>query len=235
MSVAASAIIHTLAGDLHASAVAARAEPFFGFTWDGKQISVGQARLESCGVQPVLRVVLDNGRSVGLTAAQLVIAKETAEPVSFATVGLSVMPLYLGSTTLGYPTFRQQGDLWRNAAAPSDRRRDRLVARMVWEWKSKERIETGMIVRHCDKDRLNCVPDNLRLEGKPQKGRIRGTLKTLIEAQRVIARGATGPGRNHKIVGWEAWEEEETFDLTSAQCSNLAVGEVFVAVNHVPA
>ena len=234
MSLAGSTPLHTLSGTFTIDAVVARGLPVYGLTWDGKQITVGQCRLESVGVCPLMRVLLDNGRSFSATEDHLVVERETFERVSFKTVGLSVMPLYLGRTTLGYPTFRQQGDLWKSALAPSDRRRDRLVSRMVYEWKSKRPIETGLIVRHVDRDRTNSMPENLRIEGTPKKGRVRGTLKSLIQAHKVIEQGFK-PGRNHKIVGWEPTDEEEAFDLVSDQCSNLAVGEVFVAVNNGPA
>lgn len=236
MSFTGSTPIPTLAGTLLASVIASRGDSsFYGFTWDGERINVGHAKLVETAAKPLMRVVLDNGASLLLSEDQLVIHRDTSEAVTFAQEGLSVMALYLGRTTLGYPTYRQQGVMWRNALAPSDRRRNRLVARMVYEWKSKQQIETGLIVRFEDGNRMNCSPDNLRIEGKPKKGRVRGTLKGHIKTHKQIEKLTKG-GRNHKIVGWEPWpHEEEVFDLVSDQCSNLAVGEVFVAVTDVSA
>jgi hypothetical protein len=189
-------------------------------------------RLEPAGVKPIVRLVLDNGTSLRLTRDHLVLSMEEPAPVTFCQEGLSVLPLYKGKTTLGYPTFCQQGTLWRQAPAPSDRRRNRLVARMVYEWKSGQPVQTGQVVRYVDGNRMNAHPDNLRIEGAGGKGRVRGTLKNHIRAQKEVARLAQKGGKNHKIVGWEDWEPEETFDLVSDQCSNLAVGEIFVAVTY---
>lgn len=235
MSIGGSVLLPTLSGPLLASTIAGRGDAtVYGFTWAEGQITVGHATLVPARTKPLMRVVLDNGQSLLLSKDQLVVHRDTFEHVSFNQEGLSVMPLYLGRTTLGYPTYQQQGALWREAPAPSDRRRNRLVARMVYEWKSKLPIETGLIVRFVDGNRTNCLPSNLRIEGKPKKGRVRGSLKGHIKAHKQIQKLVKG-GRNHKIVGWEPWpDEEESFDLVSEQCSNLAVGEVFVAVNDVP-
>lgn len=249
MSLAASTIVHTLQGAFTIATLAMRAEPIYGFTWDGTRITVGRVRVEAAGQKSTHRLVLDNGTSVYVSTDQQVISRETLLPVNPTTAGLSVLPLYLGKTTIGYPTYKQQDDLWRDAPAPCDRRRVRLVARMVYEWKMRSPIEMGMIVRHNDKNPQNCHPDNLRLEGKAGKGRLRGTLKDHLKAQQMIAKFNPNPqqsqqrppeppqpkkkgGNNHKIEHWEPWGPEETYDLVGVECSNFAAGEIFFAVTH---
>jgi len=253
VSFAAETLVHTLSGDVPIAMLLARNEPIYGFTWDGKKITVGRVMVTAAGVKPCVRVRLDNGKELVVSDDQRALAMGSWDRLSICQKGLSVLPLYLGKTTLGYRTYKQQGQTYKRATAPCDRRRARLVARMVYEWIEKRPIEIGMLVRYRDKDPTNCHPDNLRLEGRPnrKRGRLRGLMKTHMEAQKLIAKveadkarraakaeKANKPekpekpkknGPNHKVVSWEPCPADETFDLVGIECDNFAVGEVFFA------
>jgi len=222
-------IIHTLRGDKRADKLAALGEPFWCFTWTGEKITVGRARLAPLPRKAeVQRLVLDDGTSLQVTPDQLVVHRDGTIGSPFQT-DLSLMPLYLGRTTHGYPTYKQMGESYKKAVAPCDRRRVRLVARMVYEWKTKEPIETGMIVRYKDGTKRNCEPDNLRLEGKPHPKR-RNKFTALHEAQQIKVKTPN----NHKVAGFEPFGVEDVFDISEGDCENLGVGGIFL-VTHGPA
>jgi len=83
VSFAGSAIVHTLSGDLPISTLATRREPFYGFTWDGKQITVGKGRVAPVGARTATRVVLANGKTSRLYR-RLVFDQQIATDVSAA-------------------------------------------------------------------------------------------------------------------------------------------------------
>lgn len=190
MSFAGETLVHTLTGDVPIAMLLARNEPIYGFTWDGQRITVGRVTVAAAGVKPCVRVRLDSGRELVVSKDQNALAMGTWDRLSICQKGLSVLPLYLGQTSLGYRTYKQQGSVFKQVLAPCDRRRVRLVARMVYEWVAQRPIEIGMLVRYIDKDPKNCHPSNLRLEGRPnrKRGRLRGTMKLHIEAQKMIAK-----------------------------------------------
>lgn len=227
VAISADTIIHTLKGNARAVRLAAAGEPFHCFTWDGKQITVGEARLSNPHRAQTIRVILDDGTSIRLTKDHPVLGRDGNALVPFSSLtGSSLMPLYLGKTTHGYPTYKQLGDICKNAIAPSDRRRVRLIARMVYEWKTGKRIETGMIVRYKDGKRTNCEPENMKLEGKPHAKR-RRTLPPRIAALRRKMR----TGNNHKTVGFASYDEEDVFDIDLSSCSNVGAGGIFLVTN----
>jgi len=225
VAIAADTIIHTLKGNMRASRLAATSEPFYCFTWDGKQITVGKGRLSNPRRVPTLRILLDDGTSVHLSSEQPILGRDGNPLIpSQSPTGASLMPLYLGKTTHGYPTYKQMGDLCKTAVAPSDRRRVRLVARMVYEWRTGKAIETGMIVRYKDGKRTNCEPENMRLEGRPHMKR-RQRLLGLQSRKKVKT------GNNHKTNGCAPYDEEDVFDIDLSSCSNVGAGGIFLVTN----
>lgn len=224
--IVADTIIHTLRGDKRADKLAATGEPFYCFTWTGREISVGRARIAPAPKPvEVLRLVLDDGTSLHVTPDQSAVHRDGNIGSPFQ-ADLSLMPLYLGKTTHGYPTYKQMGDGWKKALAPCDRRRVRLVARMVYEWKTKEQVETGMIVRYKDGTKRNCEPENLRLEGKPHPRR-RHKFTRLHEAQQIKVKTPN----NHKVAGFEPFGIEDVFDISESDCENLGAGGIFLVTH----
>jgi hypothetical protein len=240
MGVTGTALIYTLQGQKPAALLASSDAAIYCFTWAGDRISVGRVWVwpEPKRVR-VLRALLDDQSVLYISEDQEVVYRDgTVGPI---TIGEwpnywnrpALMPLYTGKTTHGYPTYRQIGDRYQRAKAACDRRRTRLVARMVYEWKTGTPIEAGLIVRHNDNDRTNCNPDNLRLEGKVAPRRTHPLVKQhrAIQAAIQAARKPPTPN-NHRIVSVQEGREEEVYDLDTAlpECSNIGVGGIFLAV-----
>jgi hypothetical protein len=228
VAIAADTIIHTLRGDVPAGQLANTGE-FLGFTWNGKQITVGRACFNPEPRRvPTMRLLLDDGKSLRATEDALVVQRDGVEGEPWMH-GLSLMPLYLGKTTHGYPTYKQVGEGYRKAIAPCDRRRVRLVARMVYEWKTGMPIETGMIVRHKNGSRVDCYPENLHLEGKPNPKR-RTKFVRLKEAQQLKV------PNNHRVAGFTAFgDDDDVLDFAEGSCENIAASGIFVVSHHAPA
>lgn len=220
--------VHTLRGDRKAGALARTNETFYGFTWSQDRIVYGRVTAESAGEQELLRVVLDNGKSLLVSPGSILLRRDgekTAMSNKSFSSGLSVMPLYLSETTNNYPTFRQVTERRSDAPAPSDRKPWRSVARMVLEHKTGEPLQPGFLVRHLDGDRRNCHPENLNLEGRLQKYPRRNKMRHHIEVQQM-----TVPG-NHKVLGYETWGTEPVVRLVPVDCTSVAVGEIFMVTH----
>jgi hypothetical protein len=176
-------------------------------------------------IAKTLRVVLDDGTSIRVTEDQPVYRRDGT--IVALDAGLSLLPLYVAPTKLGYPMYKQISDYWRRAPAPTDRRRIRPVARMVYEWRAGHLIPQGMLIRHIDGDRTNCEPENLRLRGKPDyRSRCRG--KKLLDLLRAI--NQLRFPNNHRVVAVQDYGEEEVFDLDTESygCFNIGVGGIFL-------
>lgn len=226
MAIAADTIIHTLSGAERASTLAASHQEFYCFTWDGLRITVGRTKLvPEPRRAPTVRLALDDNTVLRVTADQLAVLRDGGEASPFSS-GLSLMPLYLGRTTAGYPTYKQTGELYKKAIAPCDRRRVRLVARMVYEWVAKTPIEAGRIVRYKNSDKTDCTPENLRIEGKPHPKR--KPKHRLMKLARVAQMKTPN---NHKVVGFEPFEEEDVFDFLDTGCGTIAAGGIFLVTN----
>ena len=209
-------------------------------TWRGDRIGYADALVEPLEVVPFChRVVLDNGTSMILTnttrflnrlgeavefeevIARLMRQTEAVDQLAGITA-LSVMPLYRGTNSRGYPLYRQLREDYPSAPASIDRRRMRPIARMVYEQMSGARIPAGMYVRHIDGNPHNCEPENLRLEGKPKTQPNQTKTHRHIAAQRMIA------PNNHKIIGIDHWGEHEAYRVHVIGASNFAAGAVFL-------
>lgn len=246
MAISAATTIHTLRGPYTAKALSLLPQAVHCFTWDGQKITVGQVQvLPHPTPLPAQRVGLDDETVLYLQDDQQVIDRQTGLPVPI-TPGLSVMPLYLSRTSGNYPTFKQIGEP-SPTAAPTDRRRTRLVSRMVYEWKSGTQLEPGQIVRFIDGNRSNCEPSNLRVEThkgmatRPvRKSRGHSGLRLLCGKLHALDAGdfgtpakATGiPGFNHKILAHEPWEETLLYQVVG---SNYAAAGIFVISDPAPA
>lgn len=204
-------------------------ETVYAFTYAAGRIQLGRVGFEHAEPEETCRVVLDNGKSLRCPLNTEVLSRD-GDPVRVfnlkAVFGLeqavSVMPLYLKTTPAGYVQFRQVWDRRTEAPAPSDRKPWRSLARMVWEWRTGQRLQPGFVVRHVDGDRSNCHPDNLRLEGTPQRRPRKNKLRHHIAAQRLKL------PNNHKVVGIAPWEVETVCRVVPLDCTNVALDEVFV-------
>lgn len=233
MSIAGDTIIHTMSGPQTAVRIANADEPVYVFSWNGAKIAAGRVYIPHTPTRAqTYRVVLDNGRSLRVSADQRFLVFTNWEPRRVETVRAadlkpctSLVPLYLGRIKQGgYPTFRQVTDHWKHAACASDRKRWRSVARMVYEWASGDALVPGLRVKHKDGNPDNCHPDNLYIDGTPRKGN-RSKLHRLLDLQRQIMPG------NHKVAGCEPWiEEEDVYDVLPQDCSSVSATEIFLDV-----
>lgn len=241
MPIAPEEMIHTLRGPQPAHKLAAFGESVRILSWRGDRIGYAEAVIERLDVVPFChRVVLDNGTSLIVSnttrflsrmgeeipfeevVTRLVREKNAIDKLG-AITSLSVMPLYLGTNSRGYPIYRQLREDYPGAPASIDRRRMRPIARMVYEQKiGGYRIPAGMYVRHEDGNPHNCEPENLRLEGKQKSKPNQTKTHRHIAAQKMIS------PNNHKIVGIQHWGEEEVYEVHVIGASNFAVGEVFL-------
>lgn len=235
MAVTASARIHTPSGDRLVATVAEVGEPVLAFTWRDDRITFGKVSARPAGKRPVVDVVLDNGDKLTVCGEQLAITRSEQVAANLDQAGLSLLPLYFGVTTCGYPTYCQQGKDFAKAPAPCDQRRWRLISRLVYEWKIGRQIPTGVYVRHKDKNRLNCSPENLVAYEGCKRGRLRREIRFLFEMQDAIARLEAELGWNHQVVSVSPARQEETFDLIGHECSNVAVNEIFLVTSRTGA
>jgi hypothetical protein len=218
-------IVHTLRGDRRAGALADVNETVFCFAWQQDRITFGRVTAEQAGEHELHRVVLDNGKSLLMSADSVLLRRDGVQKPLMTLIEKSVMPLYLSQNTYGYPTYRQVCERRTEAPAPSDRKPWRSIARMVWENRTGRRIQPGFLVRHLDGNRRNCHPGNLKLDGHPQKKPRRNKMRSHIEAQRM-----TIPG-NHKVLGFAPWGTEPCVRLVPADCASVAVGEIFMVTH----
>ena len=233
MSLAGDTIVHTLTGTKTVARLANEDDAAYVFTWNGAKIVAGRIYVPPVPMRTqTRRVVLDNGRSLRVSADQEFLAFTGEDPPGVKTVraadlkpGASLVPLYLGRKKQGgYPIFKQVGAHWKHASCASDRKRWRGVARMVYEWASGEALVPGLRVKHKDGNPDNCHPDNLYIDGTPRAGN-RSKLHRLLELQRSLRPG------NHKVAGCEPWiEEEDVYDVLPQDCSNVSAAEVFLGV-----
>ena len=241
MAIASETMIHTLRGPVPAHQLAAKGEKVRALSWREDRIGFAEVMVTSHPVVPFChRVVLDNGTSLVLTNTTLFLGRQ-GDAVGFeevinrlqrqeeavsklgAITALSVMPLYRGTNSRGYATYRQLRDGYSKSLAAIDRRRMRPVARMVYE-QLHGPIPAGMYVRHKDGDRNNCEPENLRLEGKPKAQPSQTKLHRHIKAQH-----PPHPPNNHKIVGVDHWGDEEACQVhVLGEATNYAAGGVFL-------
>lgn len=225
MFVAESTIVHTLQGDRQVGALANTNETVYGFTWKQDRITIGRVTFESAGEQELHRVVLDNGKSLMMSADSVLLRRDGESKPLLTLVEKSVMPLYLSEDSHGYPAYRQVSEYRHDAPAPSDRKPWKSVSRMVWEYCTNQRLQPGFLVRHLDGDRRNCHPQNLKVEGRPQQKPRRNKMRRHIEAQRM-----TIP-KNHKLLGFTPWGPGPSVRIVPIDCESTALGEIFV-VNH---
>lgn len=225
MIVSADTVVHTPRGNKFVGVLAAKGETVFCFTYSLGKITLGRVGFEEIGEHETMRVVLDNGTTLRCVPGTKLISRKGDVVDAVHPEALSVMPLYLSRTTNGYSIYRQVRDDRRDAPAPSDRKPWRSVARMVWEWRTGQRLHPGFCVRHLDNDRANCHPDNLRVEGKPQRRPRKNKLRRLIKAQRMKSPG------NHKVVGTTSWELEPVCRIVPLDCTNIGLSEVFVGAH----
>jgi len=228
MAVGADTRINTVTGDRVPLSLLAANAPVHVFTWTGRKISLGLLRVQSAGRQPVTAVHLDDGSRLLVTSKQLAIARKSRILVNLDRVGLSLLPLYLGSTSNGYPTYCQQGTGRQSAPSPCDQRRWRMVSRLAYEWRTGKPIPRGVYLRHVDGNRQNSHPDNLRAYTGAKIARMNKGLRALLDAQEALAALEAQIRHNHKIVAIEPAGEEETFDLIGDRCSNVAVAGIFL-------
>lgn len=220
-------ILHTLKGDIPVWKAAAMAEQTWGFTWDGHRIQPIRLYIDPDPIEDVsvLRVVLDNNKSVLMTPDTRVVARDGSVVLASAlTPGQSVMPLYMQYAKNGYPMYRQVTD-WQTrsqAPAPCDRKPWRLVSRMVAEWYRGAPIRPGAYVRHHDGDRTNCTPVNLFIDPGGKAGRRRVKVPIMQN---------WGTPNNHEVVGVQSFGPvNEVFNIqtTAGSHSVFAVSEVMV-------
>jgi len=220
--------VHTLTGDKSAGTLANTEEMVWCFTWGQDRIMIGRVSFAHAGEQDLHRVVLDNGKSLLLSADSVLLRRDGAPKPLLTLAEKSVMPLYLSKNTVGYPTYHQLCEQHRHdSLAPSDRKVWKSVARMVWECLTGHRLEPGFLVRHIDGDRRNCHPENLKLEGKPQRKPRRNKMRRHIEAQRM-----TIP-KNHKLVGFTPYGVEQAVRAVPVDCVAVAMNEIFVVTHGI--
>jgi hypothetical protein len=220
--VSAETVVHTPRGDRFVGNLARMGETVYGFTYTMGRIQLGRVGFERLEPEETCRVVLDNGKSLRCPLNTELVSRDGDNLRVFQANDQSVMPLYMKTTPAGYVQFRQVWDRRKEAPAPSDRKPWRSLARMIWEWRTGQRLQPGFVVRHIDGDRSNCHPDNLRMEGKPQRKPRKNKLRNHIAAQRM-----TLPN-NHKVVGIAPWGDEPVCKVVPLDCTNVALNEVFV-------
>lgn len=229
MAVTGDLILHTLLGPLTVERAAIHGEPFLCFTYRDGHITVGKVLVwPEPRLAEVNTIFLDDGTTFRATSDQEVVRRDGGSAVLTPPLELSCMPLYHGHTTNGYPTYRQVGTRHKKYPAPCDRRRYRLVSRMVYEWKSGEQIPMGMKVCHRDGNKANTHPDNLYLDGRPQKkGRRRKAANKLmmLRASQILKLRD-----NHRILAVKRFGEEAVYDLDTALpgCFNVGAGGIFL-------
>lgn len=242
MSVAIDSSIYTLRGLAPAARILA---PVFCFAWRDGRITVGQVRGRIGPRKPMVRVLLDDGTALRVSIDQEFVRRDGSLVRAGSLAGGDrLMPLYVSFTTNGYPLFRHVSNHFKDAPCPIDRKRRRLVSRMVCEWRVGGRLQPGVKVWHLDRDRRNCDPSNLDLRYARNRGSaLVPRIKAVAQANKfadaawdLIAKHRRERLRpspdNHRVKSVDEADEEPVLvlDSTLEGCFNVGVGGVFLAV-----
>lgn len=224
----AETVVQTLCGPRILADLVAEG-PTHVLTWDGDRITVGQIRVEH---HPALvipyRIELDDGTAIVCCSETLFLLRcggpRYPEQIAPDT---SLMPLYTKLDSAGYPVYQEPGDWHKKALTPSDRNRWRRVSRLVAEWILKRRCEPGDLVSYLSNDKLNCHPDNLKIDRKARKKTQKRVdfVEPLIMAQKFIDEN------NHRVTRIYLDTSRNLLSIIGLGTANMAVGGVFASVD----
>ena len=233
MTISATAIIHTLSGDVFLGDIAGKEEPTYVFTWDGTRVTVGQILVEESSrhIAVPLRLELDDGSDLHISNGMQCLLRdgETSLPVRELESKQPLLPLYKKSDSQGYPIYYEPGDWNREALTMKDGFNWRKVSRMVAEYKLGRRVRPGDRIAFIDKSKTNCNPENLEVQFRPPKQKTQKSkwAEPIFEANRVIDK------INHKVEGVFVDISREMFSIKGIGTRNLAVGGVFLTADVV--
>lgn len=207
------------------------------YTWDGRRVTVGYGRdARMVKTATVYRVLLDDGTAIRATDNHRFMRRDGSYvETKDMRIGESLMPLYLSKGKDGHVRYKENDDYHKGALNQCDRYRTRRVARMVAEHTLGHRVGPGTVVKHKDKDRNNCNPENLAIT--VEKERVdRGTssplFQALKEASEIIDENthlayppAVVPFYNHKVVSIDELGTQEVYCLDVPKTHNYAIGK----------
>jgi len=202
--------------------------------WDGRKLSVSQiTKIRPIGVEQLFMVRLDDDQEVFASASSRFVTRagdfKTAPELR---IDDSLLPLYLGSDSHGYSTYRIPG-----------RAAKRKLSRLMAEWKLGHALEKGTYVGHIDGNRKNHHPNNLKItvnKDKSTKLRCKHKLVTAINSgqtlldecaaaspsmAKIVGRKSKG---NHKVIGVEPGTLAEVYTASVRSGGFLSVSGVFL-------
>lgn len=233
MTLPATAVIHTLSGDVFVSDLIDREEPTHVYTWDGERITVGLILIEEASrhVSVPLRLELDDGNQIQISNGMQCLLRdgEDQKAVRDLEVGESLLPLYTKPDGQGYITYYEPGKWNKGALTLKDGFNWRKVSRMVAEHRLGRRVRPGDRIAFIDKSKTNCHPDNLDIQFRaPKQKKTKSKwAEPIFEAHRVIGR------INHKVDNVFVDTSREMFSIKGIGTRNLAVGGVFLTTDVV--
>jgi hypothetical protein len=234
---------------------------FYVFTMTPEKVSIGKIkRVDTVGLQPVVKVVLDDKKVLGISEHQVLILRDgTYKQIGVLFPGCSLMPLYLKQEPNGYVRYTENTLYHKGGLNYIDQLRSRKVSRMVAEFKLSARLNPSVFVEHINRNKLDCSPDNLRIteHKRTPKTMPRRDLAALEEARAFIAANIEltkkrddlfitkdlkdkwkpkikrlKRKRNHKIAEVTYGKPELVYNLVSEEISNTAVSGVFASINN---
>lgn len=226
---AADAVIFTLAGPRLLGDLNDRS-PTHVLRWDGEQITVGAIEVQALETLAIpYRVELDDGTSFVCCKETMLLTRDAGAPrfIDQISIGTSLLPCYTKLDTAGYPIYQDPGDFHKGGKTPSDRNRWRRLSRLVAEWKMERRCQAGDVVSYISSDRLNCHPDNLKIEQKDRKATEKKVdfVEPLLKAQEFIDHN------NHKVARVFLDTSRNLLSIRGLGTSNFVVGGIFASVD----
>lgn len=229
--------IHTLKGPIPIRDLAAMTESdsafrFHVFTWDhkDKKVTVGIGQdARRVKTDAIFKVTLDDGQEIRCTGNHRFMRRDGTYAVTTDLYpGDSLMPLYLHTDPYGRRVYKENEGYHLSALTRADGKRQRRVARMVYEWMTGSRITAGVRVKHVG-DVTDDSPKNITTQIHSDSYvtyvpfiKAMKNAQSLIEEEDVLA----FPPINHKVSKIEELGyDDDVYCLDVPGTHNYAVGD----------
>lgn len=182
--------------------------------------------------QPILKIVLDNGKSIKCTANHPFLLRNMSyKRADELSVGDSLMPLYTKITA----NRNQEDAIYEKVYQPWYGYWEYTHHMSIREYTKRPKLDNE-VVHHVDHSKLNNVPTNLEYMDKIDHVRHHGCFRT---NNTVLSEGRYLRNKqnvNHKIISIENLPNEDAYDIEVPATNNFALAAgVFVHNSHYTA
>ena len=227
MTLGAHTVINTLHGDHFVSDLLGHDGAVYAYTWNGQRVTLGKFMICLPTPQVPTRITLDDEADILVARTKVLLREGRMASLSDLKACESLMPLYRRVGRDGYPFYQEPGDWNKGGLTRRDTETWRKSSRLVAEALLGRRCQHGDVIKHKDKNKMNCLPTNLSISHRAPKMRAQKAkfAEPLFEAQRFIDK------HNHKIDKIEIALSQEMFSIKGIEASNISVDGIFIAVD----